>query len=617
MKRTELPLWSVLVCTLGVAGCAQQFPLPMTAAQLATYDSGPALVAYLGQPDASPTVCDPRAQGPHLRTFDDKARESLVSGLTDAQIEPGLWRRCANVLLVGSPPDSAAALLDAVGRAYRTLIKSADFEKVPALQDRMEVMQRLYLGRKSGIDGHPGVVGPMFEDLRRALTAHRLGPAATRFGEELITAVDVERGEWGGRPVDEAAIEALFQAGDEKTLGLLGDRLPRQDLRDQARRRVIRIHIAASPYPEVRGNSTTIEEIVFKQGTNPLSPAQHRPVRGRLDLDKVPIRGVLVRQHVWKQTATLLGYGGTTPAVSVLPELKLRDALSIEVEGISQPITLCRAAKSLDPSPCISIHDVSIGNPAAYLDKGGAFHFVDEIPTRDAVNLAKMRDTFALPLSIGGKRLVSFEWRLSFERPEDVVLRGSRPGSDGPSLKVAADVRDPDRYVFTVSGSGMSYLAVVEKGDMPAFRIASRGATGYEGSSGSSGTDGSSGGECEDGGNGWDGGAGGDGGPGGDGGDVVVEVTCGTKPCSDAKALLARSILSEAGSGGPGGSGGAGGAGGSGGPGRAATTHLDADGKTVVDDSGCNGGASGAAGANGPNGAQGSPGRPGRVRFLK
>src|SRR4051812_43164700 len=65
-------------------------------------DTGPALAVYLGQADASPTVCDPRAKGPHLGTFDDKARASLMSAYADGKIEPGLWRRCADALLKGS-----------------------------------------------------------------------------------------------------------------------------------------------------------------------------------------------------------------------------------------------------------------------------------------------------------------------------------------------------------------------------------------------------------------------------------------------------------------------------------------------------------------------------------
>src|SRR6185369_6953110 len=120
----------------------------------------------------------------------------------------------------------------------------------------------------------------------------------------------------------------------------------------------------------------TVEETVMKHGSNPIALAEHAPLSGRIDQARVPMRGVLVRQQVWAQTATLLGYSGDRPGVSVLPELKLRGALVVEAEGVSHPVTLCAPSKRLDPTPCISVHDVRLLNPAAYLDKGGAFHFV-------------------------------------------------------------------------------------------------------------------------------------------------------------------------------------------------------------------------------------------------
>src|SRR5262249_6708147 len=73
----------VFVYALVAVGCAEEFALPMTAAQFATHDSGPALVAYLGQSDASPAVCDLRNRGPHLSALDGQVRSALVRGLAD------------------------------------------------------------------------------------------------------------------------------------------------------------------------------------------------------------------------------------------------------------------------------------------------------------------------------------------------------------------------------------------------------------------------------------------------------------------------------------------------------------------------------------------------------
>jgi hypothetical protein len=330
-----------------VAACgAPQFPLPMTAAQLAGYDSGPALVAYLGQPDAAPTVCDLRARGPHLSLFDDDKLRWLVRGLTDGLVAPELWRRCANTVLSSEIPDVAAALLDAVGRGYRALIRRSELETDPSLQARLVAAQRLYIERKNGIDGHARVDEPLVAELRRALDRHRLGPLATRMGDELIAAVDLEHGRWLDRPVDVAVIDQLFAAGDEPTLRRFIDRLPQAELRDAARRRVIRLHIAASPFIEVRQNAAPIEEQLVAHGNNPISLARHAPVRGFLDTAQVPWRGVVVRQQLPQQTATLLGFGADGPNVSVLPELKLRGALMLELGGVSRPVTLCAPRSS-------------------------------------------------------------------------------------------------------------------------------------------------------------------------------------------------------------------------------------------------------------------------------
>src|SRR5579863_4043938 len=93
--RCPLPI----LC-LALAGCAtESYRLPMTAEQLAYYNTGPALVAYLGQPDASPAVCDPRSQGPHLRSCTEKMSRALVDGLIEGKVDPGLWRRCVDVLV--------------------------------------------------------------------------------------------------------------------------------------------------------------------------------------------------------------------------------------------------------------------------------------------------------------------------------------------------------------------------------------------------------------------------------------------------------------------------------------------------------------------------------------
>ena len=578
----------------------------MTAAELATYDTGPALVAYLGQPDASAAVCDDRARGPHIGALVPEMQKALVRGLVDGKITPDVWLACADTLVKRAQPEDAASFLDETGRAYRSLVKDSKFETTPAMQARVVAMQRLYLERKNRIhDGHDALAS-LFDDLRSALAAKKLGPVATRLGTELVGAVDLERGTWKGKAVTTATLDDL----DEPTLRLFVARLPTEELRTEAKRRIVRRHIDASPFPEVHANADDVEERVIIRGSNPVALDKQPAKSGAIDPAKIPMRGVIVRQDVYAQTATLLGT--KADSVSILPDLALRDALSVDV-GMSRSVTICAPKKELDPSPCIAASDVKIQNPLAYLD-GGVFRFVDRIQERTAVDLVKLRDRFELPVEVGGTAVASLAWPFRYERPAALVLSGASSGDNGPKLVVKVDHRDA-RFVYDVTGGGREYWAVVEAYDASKFVVASRGAQGFSGSAGMSGSSGSSGSECSNGGDGGPGGPGGDGGTGGDGGNVDVQLQCDATTCAEALAVLERTIGSLGGRGGSGGPGGSGGAGGSGGSGRSPTTHTDSDGNIVTDDPGCSPGSSGSNGSDGISGSDGASGRAGYVTF--
>jgi hypothetical protein len=407
-------------------------------------------------------------------------------------------------------------------------------------------------------------------------------------------------------------MDTLAAAGNEMSLTRFAERLPAPDLREQAKRRIVRVHVALSPFDEVRASPAAVEEAVIRNGHNPVALADHRLVRAWFDESQATIRAVLVRRRVWQRSATLLGYAQERPTLSVLPELSFRGSLWAELQSISHPVTLCTSKRALDPTPCIAIASVSLDNPFTYLDKGGLFHFRDKVAEQEVVPLAA-HDTFTLPVALDGQPAVSLQWGLSYERPDDLDISGSGAGSRGPDLQVRVEHPNQRRYVFTVRGSRGDYVAVVEAADLAHFQVASRGATGATGSSGSPGASGSDGGECGSGGDGGPGGDGGDGGPGGDGGNVNVVIACGSGLCD--VDLLKKIVFSAGGAGGAGGSGGPGGSGGSGGSGRSATTHTDADGNTVVDDPGCSGGPPGSPGANGSDGSPGRAGAPGRVTF--
>jgi len=619
-------LFASFVGVAGTAGgCGARLPNPMTAADVARLDSGKALVAYLAEPDARPAVCDARAPGPHLTHFDAPVATTFVEGLTAGQIPPPVWRQCADGVLASSPL-AGRALIDATWPAYRDLIVDGALEASAPMQAQVATLQDLYIQRPTGVDGQPNVVGPVADDVRRKLFARPLGPVASRFATALLDVVDLEQGRYGGRPVDGALLDDLAARHDEALLRLFADRLPSEALRGEARRSVVRLAIAASPFPEVRDDAAAVEARVLAQGVNRVSLATHPPTSAAVAVQKMGMRGLAVRQDVMRQVATFVR-DGSSPRASAPPDLPLGSALTVDVSGISRPITLCRPARALDPSPCVAAEDVKIDSPLASIDGFGVLHFIDHVGAYNAAALSRPDHFIALPISIGGQRLASLDWPLRFERPDALVLSGTI--GVGPALDVAVDHTDATRYAFVVMGNGREWHAVVEARDLPGFRVVSRGAIGASGADGRSGWDGSrgmdgssascpgsSGSDGTRGGDGTNGTDGEDGGPGGNGGDVRVAVDCGARACAPADlAVLKRIIASEGGPGGSGGGGGPGGRGGRGGRGGSSTICTDDNGVSTSVSGGMDG-LSGSDGWSGHDGHDGSPGQPGRVRFV-
>jgi hypothetical protein len=621
-------LWrgALVAAVVGLLGCAPAFPQPMSAADLARLDSGAALIAYLGQRDANPAICDPRSASPHLTRFDRETADAVVRALLDGKIDPQVWRRCVDAVVAGGSREQVASLIDAAAGGYRALVTDRDLETSPALQARLAVLQAGYIERPSGAEGDPTTMAEAFDELRRRFFDGRFGPVAARFVSELLAVVDLEHGRYGGRPVDRASIDDIGARGDGNLLRRFADRLPAPELRDEARRRLIRLAIAASPFDEVKAQAGEVEERVMRDGVNRVALAQQPATRATLDVNKLPARNVFVRQDISHQTAALFGYDGSG-TLSVLPALSLTGALWVDVAGLSRPITICQAARSLDPTPCIGAADVTIQNPFAVADPDGTFLFRDRVSESDALGATGAKNWLPLPIVVGGRRLAFFSWPLRFERPADFVL--SPTFGRGPDLKVAVNHADATVLSFTVTSGGAVYRAVVERSDLPAFHIISRGASGAPGMDGLAGSDGTSGfdgssASCpsmggSDGSRGGDGGNGTDGGPGGngsDGGDIQVDVDCGAGACAaDETNLLLRTIVSQGGPGGSGGAGGRGGRGGRGGSGGSGTTCVD---PTTGESSSLSGGSAGMNGLDGSSGnagADGAPGRPGQVRI--
>lgn len=623
--RPRPGLWIILAFATHCA--ARQYPMPMTAAQLAGYDEGEALAAYLGQLDASVEVCNLDSRAPHFRRIDEMALKALDLGFRDGRLSPERWKGCAELLLRTAPAGTATSLLTDAVRAGRSLLDDDRLETDLGAQARLDAVVRVYLERPAGLAADQVETGNLVALLDR-LAREPLGPSRRRQATELSTVIGLERGSWHGMVVDATVLDGLAASGDEGTLRRCADRLPDAALRGEARRRVIRLHVQGSPYPEVRLGSQAVEEVVVRSGANRVSPSRHAPVRGWLDASRIPVRSVLVAQQLQDQTATLLGSSGGAPSFSVLPEVALHGTLQVELAGVSRPVTLCRDPRELDVSPCLAADDVRAMNPLARIDGVGTLRLTDSIGEPQAVALAGRR-RLVVPLAVAGRQVGALDWPLAFQAPSDLVLWGADRAGRGPDLDVSVEVApETERLVYHVTTAGRRYQAVVERAEAGAFHLISRGGRGYAGAAGFPGSDGASGmdgmsASCpsssgQDGGRGGDGargGDGGDGGPGGPGGDVHVAVSASEELRGEVFRLLRSTITSEGGPGGPGGAGGRGGSGGRGGRGGMGTVCSNADGTTSSLSGGMDG-SSGLDGSSGFDGRPGPPGAPGRVTFV-
>ncbi len=613
----------VAVAILFVCGCGSAPPTPLTAAEMAKEGSGDALVRYLRQPGATASVCDRKGQGPRFRASSTDDFEDLAGALLGGDVRPELWQRCVMLMLQSADAAESASLLDAMASAYRELLERSAIEDDRAEQAKLAALHRAFLLRPRGTAPHPDDVEGDLAALRGALARGALGPVASRHGTDLLLTIDLDRGIWRGAPLTSAALDALEAKKDEELLRRVAMRVPDATLRQEARRRIVRLHIAASPSREVRDHAAEVEARVLATGQNAFDVTKEPPTSAWLDDGRVRVRGVLVRQDVWKQTATLLAYEGDRPGASVIPSLALRGALFARVDGLADPVTVCAPPDALDVTPCLAPSEVRSTVPIVYVDAAGLLHFVERVTSRDAMKLVYNTPNLPLPIEIGGRKLLTIEWPIVFERPQPLVFSG--PGSGpGPDLRVTIEKRYSPRLLFEITAPHGQFVGVVEADDLESFLIASRGGAGTPGSRGSDGASGSAGmagtpascpgspgGSGGSGGRGGDGTNGGPGGPGGPGGDVVVRVACATGACGSVVAAAGKMIRSEGGPGGPGGEGGRGGTGGPGGTGGSSASCTDSQGHMTFVSGGSPGmqGASGSPGARGSNGADGAPGR--------
>jgi hypothetical protein len=473
---------------------------------------------------------------------------------------------------------------------------------------------------KAGGPHIAAVTAKVREDLINGLSDGRIAPPLWR---ECVDAI--------ARSADRETNAALFDmvrdALARRRLDTVASRYATTYVADmelarvESKRSAIRLRIAQSPYAEVRDNPAAVEQVLMSTGVNRVSIDDHPLVRGWVDDAVRTARMVLVRQDVEHQTSTLVGTYDDDSVVSVLPQLSLRGALHLQLEGIDRPVTICAPPEALDPSPCVLATEVSLGNPLAYLESDGTIRFVERITAGEAFQLAAHQERFVVPVIVHGQQLAALDWTLRFVTPNELVLGGGPSGANGPDLRIRLDVLAANRLSYTVSRGSRQYIAIVEHERWGDFDVLSQGAPGASGLDGSNGRDGFSGlpgtnAICPtfaggNGGRGEDGAAGQDGAPGGNGGNggnVLVEIHATGDQANELRGLVGWTVASRGGHGGAGGAGGRGGRGGSGGSGGMGATCFDADGHT----SSLPGGSSGFSGNDGRSGIPGMSGSSGR-----
>ena len=594
-------LWLIVMAACGGGG---GFHLPMSAAELGRTHDARALALYLSQPGADPTVCDASAPGPHA-VSDDGVGRVLVDALRARTVRPAVWRACVDQIFASAGRGVSGAVLD-----------DPALEADAGARERLAALAAAYSERPPELRVPREAADALVAALRARLG--RLGAAGRAGAQELIATLDLERGRWGERVVDAAFLDERAAQHDEALLARFAARLPDAGLRGEAARRVIRLRIAASPFAELRDDAAHVEELVLRAGINPVSPRLQRPMRATVDAARLALPGVRVDQQVVRQTARL---GDPRGAGGLLGRIALRGALAVEVDGLTRPITLCGAARELDPTPCLLPGDVAIDSPLVWRDPDGGVHFVDDITESQAVELAR-NDRLALPIAIAGAPLAAIELPLAFAAHDVVVYDAATASGDGPALQVDVEQRGA-RLIYQITSGQTVRRAVVERAALRELTIVSRGRAGSDGSDGSAGGDGSAGSDgaaascpSSDGGNGGDGGDGdngadgGSGGNGGNGGTIHVTVRCDDGECQALVAALREVIRSEGGAAGSGGRGGAGGRGGHGGSAGGGTSCTDDAGHTTQLSSGFAGrsGSDGRAGSDGASGASGAPG---------
>lgn len=584
-----------------LSGCAHTFPaqydLDALHADSAKWP-GEALVHYLSRPGADASAC---VSGTFAR-LDDALVDPFVASLDSERVPGALWAACAQRLLPTLPAPLRGRFLDRLAPLVLVFVERPNFA-------RLQVAHEVLASR-------PREPSAALQALRPKLRPR--GPEAVKLNAlvaALRLTLELEDGTLEGEVLTEARVLRL---DDEVLLRRIDARAPDGGVRKAARRRVVQLHIAASPLREVKARAAEVEARVLASGrwAQPVAslaapapqPALLLPVdvRGSQDIAAQLVRLFLAEEE-----------GRRPPGIDLHPWLRFH-------VGWSEPLPLCAAPEALEVMPCVDPAEVKLGTGFATLDGAGVLRLPGKLAMADAIDLTRAGVGLVVPVQLGERVAQVLQVPLTMQTPASFCFEG-QPSDRGPAVNVVVvpstqgllveavdDKARRRQFVLPRSAVGVEFGSCGGRGV-----IGSAGSPGMNGSRGSNGMSGSCpstpGGSGGPGGNGSPGGPGGNGGPGGEGGLLRVELVCGSA-CEDEPLVRAafRSRGGLGGEGGPGGTGGRGGDGGSGGTG----TSCYQNGKSTYA-SGGSSGSRGSDGAQGPQGRRGAPGRDGPVEFLR
>lgn len=598
MHHSRHLTWLTLVAALALAGCKHHFPLPYTLEQLGA-DSfhwpGDALVHYLSQENADPAVC---AAGP-LQRLDEELADPFVEALREGTLAPERWSACGRLLVPAITPALREFLLGRLAKVVLALLQSDT--AAPRLIAANEVLA-----------ARPREPSPSLDALLNRLAEQpreQLPPTLPPVFDALLTTLELDHGLFNGRPLSRADIDATQ---DDGLLLRMVARLPDAQLREAATRRLVRLRIEKSDWPEVRARADEVEAAVVSTGRWAQSVKSLVLERPELPMP-LPLQ-VLVRQRLTLQVAQLVSPGPQHDEVT--PTLDLKPHLRFPVR-FSRPLSLCAPKEALRVEPCVDVRDVEL-NGLVTVDDEGVARLPEQLSMQQAFELARSGEGLVVAVRLGGRLVTSLAVPLRFMPPSSSYFSGAE-GEPGPAVNIVATTAGELLLLEGVSETGERRFVVLPRDTATGFEFGSRGGDGRPGVDGSSGVDGSHGvngasavcpaAPATAGGSGTNGGAGGnggDGGPAGDGGPVYAELRC-AGPCSnDEVALVRRVVVSRGGTGGRAGNGGRGGRGGDAGRGGSGASCSTATGTVTLPNA-----QDGYRGSDGPDGVDGQPGRDG------